>query len=150
MVDELIERIRTHPRFNRTLLWLGGIDDSELTWLYQNAFVTVVPSLYEGLGVPVIEALLNGCPVICSTGGALPEAGGGFAELVDPDDTDGLVRLLEQHMNDEDHHDRTIERIRSYEPPNWETTTLQTAAAIRTVARALHGSDSTGTTIDDV
>lgn len=150
MVDELIERIRTHPQFNRTLLWLGGIDDSELTWLYQNAFVTVIPSFYEGLGVPVIEALLNGCPVICSTGGALPEAGGGFAELIEPDDPDGLVELLQLHLKDPDHHSRIVDRVRSYEPPSWRTTASQTAAAIRSVAGTIRAADADRATVDDV
>lgn len=143
MVEDLVQRIRVHDEFGRTLVWLGGIDDEELVWLYQNSFITVVPSLYEGLGVPVMEALRNGSPVISSTGGALPEAGDGLAELVEPDDTDELVRLLEQHLADPDHHRLAVEKVRSYVQPTWEDTTLQTATVIRSVVRRSRDTEAT-------
>lgn len=148
MVDDLVERIRSHPRFEQTLLWLGGIEDAELVWLYRNAFLTIAPSHYEGLGVPVIESMLNGCPVICSTGGALPEAGGGLTEMIDPSDVDGLVDLLELHLGDRAHHEHVVERIATYSPPGWETTASQTAAAIRSVARRARGGEPTGSEVD--
>lgn len=135
MVEELVQRIRSHDQFGRTLVWLGGIDDAELVWLYRNAFITVVPSLYEGLGVPVMEALHNRSPVISSTGGALPEAGAGLTELVEPDDLEGLVRLLRLHLEDPDHHRQSVEKVRSYQQPTWEDATAQTAAVVRSVVR---------------
>ena len=66
--------------------------------------MAVAPSIYEGLGVPVMEALHHGCPTISSTGGALPEAGGGLSELFDPHDVDALVALLRRHLTDPAHH----------------------------------------------
>lgn len=135
MVEDLVERIRTHERFGDMLLWLGGIDDSELTWLYRNAFLTVVPSFYEGLGVPVIEALRNGCPVVSSSGGALPEAGDGRSELFDPEDLDALVDLIRRHLDDPDHHRRQRESAAGYVAPTWDEAAAQVAATIRSVVR---------------
>jgi hypothetical protein len=92
MVDSLVQRLRHHPLRDDRVLWLGGVDDAQLAWLYDHAFVAVAPSIYEGLGVPVMEALHHGCPTISSTGGAQPEAGAGLSELFDPHDVDALVR----------------------------------------------------------
>ena len=119
MVDELVARIRAHDEFGRRLQWLGGIDDGELTWLYQNAFLSVTPSLYEGLGVPVIEALSHGCPTLSSTGGALPEAGTGFSELFDPDDRESLTAMVARHLDDDDYHSDQVELAFEYSPPTW-------------------------------
>jgi glycosyltransferase involved in cell wall biosynthesis len=133
MVDDLVHRIRTHPEFERRLLWFGGIDDAELSWLYEHAFLAVTPSRYEGLGVPVIEALAHGCATIASTGGALPEAGTGFTELIDPDDVDGLVDLVRRHLDDPAHHEAMVARAAEYRPPTWSETTAVVSQALRTL-----------------
>src|SRR5438477_8134827 len=62
----------------------GYVSDEELIALYQMATCLVFPSLYEGFGLPVLEAMAAGCPVITSTTSALPEVAGEAALLVDP------------------------------------------------------------------
>ncbi len=116
LVDDLVRRIRNHPELDRRLLWLGGIDDAQLAWLYANAFLTVTPSQYEGLGVPLMEALDRGCATLSSTGGALPEAAQGAAEMFEPDDLDELTRLISLHLDDPEHHRRAIERAGVLQP----------------------------------
>lgn len=130
MTEELAERIREHPEFGRRLLWPDAVDDGQLAWLYRNAFLTVAPSRYEGLGVPVMEALHHGCATISSTGGALPEAGDGRVETIDPDDVDGLVVAIERHLLDEDHHEALEKLAAEYVPPSWSDTTRAVAAAL--------------------
>jgi glycosyltransferase involved in cell wall biosynthesis len=68
----------------------------------------------------VIEALANGVPTLSSTGGALPEAGGEFAEFFDPHDVDALAALIERHLRDADHHETMRRRLAGYRPPSWE------------------------------
>lgn len=138
MVDDLVNRIRSHEEFGNRLQWLGGLNDSELLWLYQNAFITIAPSRYEGLGVPVIEALMNGSPAIVSTGGALPEAGEGHTELVDPDAVEDLVSLIRRHIEDPDHHEHMVNSALSFKPPNWDETTAAVADAIRSTVESPH------------
>ena len=65
--------------------WLGHVTDEELADLYRAAAVTAYPSLYEGFGIPVLEALACGSPVVASRRGAIPEAAGDAAILVEPD-----------------------------------------------------------------
>lgn len=64
--------------------WLGHVDDDALADLYRAAAVTAYPSLYEGFGLPALEAMACGCPVVAGDRGALPEVTGGAAVLVEP------------------------------------------------------------------
>lgn len=73
---------------------LGYVDDAELRWLYRNASGFVLPSLAEGFGMPALEAAQQGLVPIVSRGGALEEAVGGAAVLVDPEDTDDIAQAM--------------------------------------------------------
>jgi len=71
--------------------WAGRVSDEELAALYRGARCLVYPSLYEGFGLPVIEAMACGTPVVTSAGGATEEVAGGAALLVDPLDVDSIA-----------------------------------------------------------
>ena len=66
----------------------GRISRDELVRLYRGAAALVFPSLYEGFGMPVLEAMACGCPVACSNVTSLPEVAGDAARLFDPRDAD--------------------------------------------------------------
>lgn len=74
--------------------WLGYVSDAELRALYENAICFVFPSLYEGFGIPPLEAMHCGCPVLASRAGSIPEVCGDAAQYFDPEDPDELARLL--------------------------------------------------------
>lgn len=74
----------------RTIV-LGRISDGELAWLFENAAALVFPSLYEGFGLPIVEAQFRGCPVISSNAASMPEVAGPGALYFDPEDTAELV-----------------------------------------------------------
>jgi glycosyltransferase involved in cell wall biosynthesis len=80
-------------------LCLGRVGDDDLVALYGGALAFVYPSLYEGFGLPPLEAMAGGCPVVCSNATSLPEAVGDAALPVDPMSVDsiasGLVRIIE-------------------------------------------------------
>ena len=76
------------------LVWMGG-SDSVLTQLYLHAAAFVHPSLYEGFGIPLLEAMAHGCPVVCSTGGSIPEVVGNAGEFFDPCDTAAIAQAIE-------------------------------------------------------
>lgn len=137
LVDQLVQRLRHHPLRGERVLWLGGVDDAQLAWLYDHAFVAVAPSIYEGLGVPVMEALHHGCPTISSTGGAQPEAGGGLSELFDPLDVDELVALLRRHLDDPGHHAAARAAAVAHRGPTWADTAAAVAASVRDLAQVV-------------
>lgn len=102
--DEVLAAIRKYQLENFVQI-LGPVADEELPALYQQALAFVYPSLYEGFGLPVIEAMAAGVPVVSSTGGALPEAVGEAGILLDPFDEDGWVDTIEQVINSSDLRD---------------------------------------------
>lgn len=79
---------------------LSGVDTADLPAVYRMADVFVYPSRYEGFGIPVLEALCSGVPVISATGSCLEEAGGDAAIYVDPDSVEELTRKIVQVLTD--------------------------------------------------
>lgn len=120
LTEDLQARLRGHPMAGGRLRWLDDVDDTMLRALYHHAFLAVQPAFYEGYGAPVIEALAHGVPTLASDGGALPEAGGSYAEFFDPHDVESLVALVERHLNDPEHHQAARAALEGYQPPNWD------------------------------
>jgi len=73
---------------------LGYVSDAELLALYGRALCLVFPSFYEGFGLPPLEAMANGCPVIVSGTSSMPEVAGPVAEYCDPAHPDSLARAI--------------------------------------------------------
>ena len=88
----------------------GHFPDSDLSALYTSADVFAYPSLYEGFGLPVLEAMACGVPVICSNTSSLPELATGAAELVAPDDVEAIAFALEAVCADQERRDWLRER----------------------------------------
>jgi glycosyltransferase involved in cell wall biosynthesis len=104
--------------------WVDDLDD-----LYARAGVVVVPSLYEGFGLPVLEAMARGVPVVCSNRSSLPEVAGGAALLVDPEDIGALRDAIAQAMQQSERL-AAAGRARAAHF-TWENTARMTAASYR-------------------
>jgi glycosyltransferase involved in cell wall biosynthesis len=78
----------------------GRVSRDELVTLYRGAAAVVFPSLYEGFGMPVIEAMACGAPVASSSSTSLPEAAGDAARLFDPRDVDDMAAAIEEVLGD--------------------------------------------------
>ncbi len=87
---------------------LGYVPSDDLAALYSAADALVLPSHYEGFGLPVVEAMTCGCPVITSNVSSLPEAGGDAAVYCDPGDTDSLAQAIQRVLSDPDLRSRMI------------------------------------------
>ncbi|MBO0949261.1 glycosyltransferase family 4 protein [Fibrella forsythiae] len=77
------------------------INDTKLQSLYTNALAFVFPSLYEGFGIPVLEAFACGCPCVLSNTSSLPEVGGDAAQYFDPKEEDSIAQSVERVISDE-------------------------------------------------
>jgi glycosyltransferase involved in cell wall biosynthesis len=80
---------------------LGYVDESILATLYAHALFLAMPSLYEGFGLPLVEAMVRGTPVLTSNNSSMPEVAGNAGLLIDPLDTqsikNGLEELISNH-----------------------------------------------------
>ena len=93
---------------------LSGVSDDELNVIYKKAEVFVYPSRYEGFGIPIIEAIFCGLPVVASTGSCLEEAGGPDCLYVNPDDSKGMADAIMQLLNNEEERKRRITSSMEY------------------------------------
>lgn len=126
--EPIRERARS-SRFSDRIHLIGRVPDDILPALYWHADVFVLPSLYEGFGLPVLEAMAAGCPVVTSNTSSLPEIVGGAGVLIDPLDVTSIAHGIEQaQANREQLQLQGIARAQTF---SWDTTAAQTLAIIK-------------------
>jgi len=115
----------------------GFVTDEELAALYSGALGFVFPSLHEGFGIPPLEAMRCGTPVIASNRSSIPEVVGDAALVVDPQDADALSHAMYRLYHDgalrEDLRARSLTRAALF---SWERTAAETLAAYRAALAA--------------
>lgn len=99
--EDFLRMLRRHPLRGRVDV-LGYVSGGQLASLYTRAVALVLPSLYEGFGFPIVEAMAVGTPVITSRTGSMPEAAGDGALLVDPLDVGALAEAMRRVLGDVD------------------------------------------------
>ena len=112
--------------------WLGEVSDADLARLYRGALCVAYPSVYEGFGIPVLEAMACGAPVVTSRGTAMEEVADGAAVLVDPSDPAELAAGIERAAAERDTLVvRGLERARAF---RWDAVADATVAVYREAA----------------
>jgi len=107
--------------------FVENLPNEELVALCNAAALLVLPSFYEGFGLPVLEAQACGTPVVCSERGSLPEIAGDAALLINPDDLDGLADAMERALEDEPLRAQLRERgFANVKRFSWEKTARET------------------------
>jgi glycosyltransferase involved in cell wall biosynthesis len=109
---------------------LGFVTDEELVQLYNMAYVFVMPSIYEGFGLPVLEAMQSGCPVVTTKGGSLPEVAEDAAYYVDPYDVTSLANGIGEVFFTEKLRETYIKKgLKQAGKFSWKQTAEQTIKA---------------------
>lgn len=130
---------KTHKKMMRYsnegwLRYLRFVHNDELPLIYSGARTFVFPSLYEGFGLPILEAMSSGVPVLCSDASCLPEVGGDSALYFNPNDTDALKNLLFETLDDDSllnhHHHLGVLRAKEF---SWNKCALETLEVYKLV-----------------
>lgn len=112
----------------------GYVSGAELMSLYANASFFVFPSLYEGFGHPLLEAMVNSCPICCSNLSSLPEIAGDAAVYFDPYDVEGIASTMLRLESDERLRKVLVangfKRVKNF---SWEVTARQTMSILKSV-----------------
>jgi glycosyltransferase involved in cell wall biosynthesis len=136
LYDDIFEHHAASPLRDDILL-PGFVPDNALPAIYSAAEVLAFPSLYEGFGLPILEAMACGTPVVASRASCLPEVAEGAALLVDPNNVDGLASALEHALLDQELRSRLIERgIQRAAEYSWRRAAKELLAVYRKVAAA--------------
>jgi glycosyltransferase involved in cell wall biosynthesis len=141
LTEELFKTIETLG-LAKYVIMPGYVDDEALQWLYQNCYAMVYPSLFEGFGLPVLEAMNLGTAVISSNVTSIPEVLGDAGILVDPVDDEDIFRAMLRLSQDqglcESLRERGAERAKQF---TWEAATRRLLECYRTSSKRFHDSD---------
>ncbi|MDP4001217.1 MAG: glycosyltransferase family 1 protein [bacterium] len=133
LYDSIIEKIAKEGAVH-DIQFLGYVDESDKAALYNGSTLTTLPALYEGFGLPPLEAMACGVPVVVSNVSSLPEIAGGAAELVDPSSVDsiaaGLLKVLSDKTLQAELSKKGIERAKDF---TWENTARKTLALLESL-----------------
>ena len=110
------------------------LDDDSLAYFYNNALAFVFPSLYEGFGMPVLEAFACECPLICSNTSSLPEVAGNAAEYFDPYDVSDMQAVITKVLNDSHLRSELVLKGKNRLPLfSWEATAKKTIELYKSI-----------------
>jgi len=114
-------------KIEKSVIFAGRVSDKELKWLYQNALIYVFPSFLEGFGLPGLEAMENGLPVISSDSSCLPEIYGDAALYFNPYNIEEITKAILELLNNKDLKNELIKkgykRIKKF---SWEKCAQET------------------------
>jgi len=130
LYTETLKRIESSPA-SKQIKYLGFVDNEQLETLYSNAYITVLPSLYEGFGLPVLEAMSYGSPVITSDSSSLPEVGGDAVLYCNPDDSKTITVALEKLQDSKLRKSLQLKAEKQLKKFSWEKCAEETLNVIK-------------------
>ncbi len=135
-----IEKLVKKLDLGQHIKFTGRIDHEQFVREYAKARLAVVPSLYEGFGLPVGEAMACRIPVICTTGGALPEVAGDAAKLVPPGNAKALEKAILELLDDPSQCEALAQKgyHRVLKEFTWEKTAIKTVEAYKEIINDYH------------
>lgn len=137
MYEEILQAPKKYEVENK-VRFLEFVPDEDLSLLYKNALCLVLPSLYEGFGLPILEAMQNGCPVITSNVSSLPEAGGDAALYIDPTNVDDIVSKISMLLKDEKLREELVKKgYQQVKKFSWEKTARETLKVLEEIGRTI-------------
>ena len=133
LYENIFEKVKI-MELEKKVIFTDHVSDPELIWLYKNAFCLVLPSHYEGFGIPILEAMSYSCPTIISMTSSLPEIGGDVSLYFNPKNPDDLLEKLKSLKENKELRKELItkgrQRIKDF---SWEKCAEETLGVLRSV-----------------
>ncbi|HAJ96668.1 MAG TPA: hypothetical protein DCO72_02890 [Ruminococcus sp.] len=124
-MERFLQDVKTDSHYGKGLYLFKHVNDATLQKLYEKAYLVVFSSYAEGYGLPTIEAMMHGVPVICSDIPVMREVGGSYCDYFNPDSADSLIEAVKKYTsNPQRYHARKEQLSASYHPPKWEDAVL--------------------------
>jgi glycosyltransferase involved in cell wall biosynthesis len=134
LYENIEKKIKKYQEISRVII-TGYLQDPELVSLYQNAHLFIYPSFYEGFGFPVLEAMANSAPVICSNNSSLPEVGGKAVAYIDPKSPENIAENIENLFHNENERKKMITAgLAQAKKFSWEKAAEETFKIYRKIA----------------
>lgn len=133
LCEDLLTRIRRHPEQGKQLFWFSDVGDTDLTLAYQKASALIFPSIVEGFGLPLVEALRQELPVIASDIPVFREIAGGYAHYFPPHDAQALANLIRGYTKKPNRDPFNV----PFQWPTWEASTKQLLTTLSDFSQAL-------------
>ena len=118
-VDELVSRIKSHPLLDKQLFLLTKLDDASIDYLYRKAFCLAFSTLREGFGLPTVEALQHGTPVLASNLPVLQEVGGDFCRYFEPHSAANFIDVITPLLDSKEEYQAFRKKAASYKAVGW-------------------------------
>ena len=129
-----LNRVNELASGDKNIIRLGFVSQEELVQLYNLATVFVMSSLYEGFGLPILEAMACGCPVITSKEGSIPEVAGNSAFYVDAYDmgsvASGIRKVFDDQKLQEELSKKGLDRVKSF---SWKEVARETLSVYESI-----------------
>lgn len=132
-IDELQKRMEEHPENGKRFFHFVGLDDNAIDYLYSNAYLVAFATYAEGFGLPIIESLQRGTPVLATDIPVLREVGKDYCKYFKLNDVKDFTDKLTNLMENPAEYDRLKEEIKSFKPFTWEETAAKVIDALSTL-----------------
>lgn len=133
-VDALMKRIKSHPLYEKQLFYFNDLDDDNVDYLYKKAFVIGFPTFNEGFGLPIVEALERGTPVMATDRDVLREVGRDYCEYFDPFCPDQFIAKVRSYLSNKMEYVEWKKNIKDFVPFTWRETTERIMNALDVLA----------------
>ena len=126
MAEDILENIKK-SKFSRDIILAGQVGFGDLSKIYQGASAFVFPSLYEGFGIPILEAFASQIPVVCANNSSLPEVAGDAALYFENDNAEDLANQIEKILaSEETKKDLVAKGLLQLQKFSWEKCARET------------------------
>lgn len=123
--EKFLHDMETHPYYGKRIFHIANASNADIDYLYSNAFLVAFPTHMEGFGLPLVEALEHGVPVVATDIDVLKEIGGDYCYYFKANDVQDFVKQIEQIQNNEKIYIEKKEKLRTYCPITWDQSANQ-------------------------